>query len=87
MDAGLKNSEDTMMKCHVCGERMAPTNSDLPFRLGPTTIVVLKQLPVLECVNCSEVSIEDPVMRKIDNLLEQTDDSTELAVIPYAAVV
>ena len=76
-----------MMKCHVCGERMVPTISDLPFRLGPTTIVVLKQLPVLECVNCSEISIEDPVMRKIEGLLKQTDDSTELAVIPYAAVV
>ena len=76
-----------MMKCHVCGERMVPTISDLPFRLGPTTIVVLKQLPVLECVNCSEISIEDPVMGKIEGLLKQTDDSTELAVIPYAAVV
>ena len=38
----------------------------------------------MECVNCAEPSIEDQVMKKIENLLEQTDETTELAVIPYA---
>ena len=73
------------MKCHVCGERLEPTISDLPFRLGPTSIVVIKKLPVLECTNCTEFSIEDPVMEKVENLLEQTDGAAELEVISYAA--
>ena len=75
------------MKRHICGDDMKPTISDLPFRLGPSTIVVLKQLPVLECVNCVETSIEDQVMKKVENLLKLTDEATELAVIPYAAMV
>ena len=58
------------MKCYVCGERLEPTISDLPFRLGPTSIVVIKKLPVLECTNCTEFSIEDPVMEKVEGLLE-----------------
>ena len=73
------------MKCHVCGERLEPTISDLPFRLGPTSIVVIKKLPVLECTNCTEFSIEGPVMAKVEHLLEQTDGAAELEVISYAA--
>lgn len=74
------------MKCHVCGGRLIPTISDLPFRISPTTIVVVKRLPIQECTNCMEFSIEDSVMEAIESLLEQTDESTELAVVPYAAV-
>ena len=54
-------------------------------RLGSViSIVVIKRLPVLECTNCPEFSIEDPVMEKIENLLEQTDEAAELEVIVYA---
>ncbi len=73
------------MKCHVCGERLEPTISDLPFRLGSASIVVIKKLPVLECTNCTEFSIEDPVMEKVEHLLEQTDGAAQLEVIAYAA--
>ena len=64
---------------------MNPTIIDLPFRLGPSTIVVVKRLPTLECANCAEIAIEDHVMEKVDTMLQQTDKTTELAVIPYAA--
>ena len=73
------------MKCHICGGQMNPIISDLPFRLGPSTIVVVKRLPTLECADCAEISIEDPVMERVETLLGQTDKATELAVIPYAA--
>ncbi len=73
------------MKCPVCGGCLEPTISDLPFCLGPTSIVVIKRLPVLECTNCPEFSIEDPVMERVENLLRQTDEAAELEVIAYAA--
>ena len=85
MVARPKNTESIIVKCDVCGGRLELTISDLPFRLGPTSIVVIKRLPVLECTNCPEFSIEDPVMEKIENLLEQTDEAAELEVIAYAA--
>ena len=75
------------MKCHVCGGGLNSSVSDFPFRLSPTSIVVIKQLPTLECANCAEVSIEDPVMEKVESLLEQTDATTELAVITYPAAL
>ena len=71
------------MKCHVCGGRLAPTISDLPFRLSPTTIVVVKRLPVLECDSCAEFSIEDHVMEKVEGLLERVGGAAELAVVAY----
>ena len=85
MVARPKNTEDIIVKCHVCGGRLEPTVSDLPFCLGPTSIVVIKKLPVLECTNCTEFSIEDPVMARVESLLEQTDEAAELEVIAYAA--
>ena len=85
MVSGLENTEDTAMKCHVCGGRLASTISDFPFRVGPTTIVVVKRLPILECTDCMEFSIEDSVMATIESILEQTDETTELAVIPYVS--
>ena len=73
------------MKCHVCGEQLEPILSDFPFRLCPACIVVIKKLPVLECTNCTEFSIEDHVMEKVEELLGRSDPATELEAIPYAA--
>lgn len=78
MVSGLKDAEEITVKCHVCGGRLEATISDLPFRLGPNRIVVIKQLPVLECSDCTEFSIEDPIMEKVDNLLGQMDETAGL---------
>jgi YgiT-type zinc finger domain-containing protein len=59
--------------------------TDLPFKLTEERIVILKQLPILQCQSCREYLIEDPVMARIDLLLEGTDRTAELAVLRYAA--
>lgn len=73
------------MKCHRCGDNLELSISDLPFRFGPSSIVVIKKLPLLECTNCTEFSIEDAVVEKVGLLLEQTDEAAELEVISYVA--
>lgn len=73
------------MKYHRCGGNLEPSVSDLPFRLGPSSIVVVKKLPLLECTNCTEFSIEDSVMEKVDLLLDQTGEAADLEVVSYAA--
>ena len=73
------------MKCTVCGTRMNPIRTDLPFKLSEQRIVILKQLPVLQCGACREYLIEDAVMARIDALLARADSSVELEVIRYAA--
>jgi YgiT-type zinc finger domain-containing protein len=59
--------------------------TDLPFKLAEDRIVILKQLPVLQCEACREYLIEDVVMTRIDLMLARTDSTAELEVLRYAA--
>ena len=59
--------------------------TDLPFKLSEERIVILKQLPVLQCEACREYLIEDTVMARIDALLAPAGSTAELEIIRYAA--
>lgn len=73
------------MKCHVCGSMLQPTITDLPFKLGVRTIVIVKDLPVRQCDGCSEYLLEDATLARVDELLARTDASAELEIIRFAA--
>lgn len=73
------------MKCHVCGSNMDQLATDLPFKVSETTIVIVKGLPLLQCNNCSEYSLEDSVLKQVEIILDNVDTSAELEVINYAA--
>jgi YgiT-type zinc finger domain-containing protein len=73
------------MKCHVCGSKLKPMITDLPFKVSETTIAILKDLPVLQCDNCTEYFLEDSVMDRVDKILERVDTTAELEIIRYAA--
>ena len=73
------------MRCRVCGSTMAATVTDLPFKIGPFTIVIVKRLPVEQCDTCGEYSLSDAVMAGIDRILEQVAPEAELEIIRYAA--
>ncbi len=73
------------MNCHVCGSKLQHIKTDLPFKVSDTSIVILKKLPVLQCKNCQEFLIEDPVMKQVDDILNKTNANAELKVVYYAA--
>ncbi len=73
------------MKCRVCGSTLRTSVTDLPFKVGNRTIVILKDLPVEQCEACSEYLIGDPVFTKVEALLSGVDASVELEIIPFAA--
>lgn len=73
------------MKCHVCGSRMQTSTTDLPFKVNDTTIVIMKDLPVIQCDGWSEYLIEDPVLKRVDAIIETADAAAELKIIRYAA--
>ena len=73
------------MRCRMCGSKLVPAATDLPFKLGPTTIVILRNLPVHQCESCSEYLLDDPVMARVDKILDQVEPEAELEVIRYAA--
>lgn len=73
------------MKCHVCGSAMRSVVTDLPFKVHHNTLVVLKNLPVLQCEGCHKYFLVDPVMQRVDEIIAKVDMAAELEVIKYAA--
>jgi YgiT-type zinc finger domain-containing protein len=73
------------LKCHQCGAEMEDVVTDLPFKVRGNSIVIIKDLPVRQCGNCSEYLIEDAVMAKVDILLSRVDASAEVEILRYAA--
>lgn len=49
--------------------------TDMPFKLSDRTIAILKGLPVLQYNQCSEFVIEDPIMERVEALLEKVDQA------------
>ena len=73
------------MKCHVCGATFKSITTDLPFKRGEHSIVIVKNLPVLQCENCREYLIEDSVMKWVEKILEGISPEAELEIVRYAA--
>ncbi|CBE67442.1 MAG: type II toxin-antitoxin system MqsA family antitoxin [Candidatus Methylomirabilis oxygeniifera] len=73
------------MKCHICGGEVKVATSDMPFKLEANRIVIFKNLPVLQCGQCGEYLIEDPVMARVEEMLDRIDASAELEIVRYAA--
>jgi YgiT-type zinc finger domain-containing protein len=85
MGAKFENEEKNHMKCRVCGSGLQTIRTDLPFKVRDKSIVIFKELPVLQCQNCAEYLIEDPVMGRIEELLSTVDTAAELEIIQFAA--
>lgn len=73
------------MKCRICGSSLKPIKTDLPFKVSERTIVIVKELPVVQCESCPAYEIEDPVFSRVEELLSAIDRATELEIIRFAA--
>lgn len=73
------------MKCRTCGGTMKTKSTDLPFKVGESAIVIIKDLPVIQCSQCSEYVLSDPVMMRVENILASINKGAELEIVRYAA--
>ncbi len=73
------------MICLVCGAEMTNIQTNLPFKVSWSTIIILKDLPVIQCDGCGEYLLEDRVLEEVDRILDRVDTSAELEVLKYAA--
>jgi YgiT-type zinc finger domain-containing protein len=73
------------MKCRVCGGLLERRVTDLPFKIGDASIVIMKALPVLQCRQCCETELEQETMLRVDQVLSGVEPSSELEVIRFAA--
>ena len=73
------------MRCRVCGGVMENRVTDVPFKVGYSTIVIERALPVLLCRQCGDIELENDARMRADRLLAGVDSSAELEVVRYAA--
>ena len=57
----------------------------MPFKLAPARIVIIKDLPVLQCGECGEHAFTDAVMAKVEEALAKVDSGAELKIVRFAA--
>ncbi|UQA62467.1 YgiT-type zinc finger protein [Polyangium aurulentum] len=84
MSEPLATKAATML-CMTCGGDMEDRITDLPFKLGDHSIVIVNDVPVLQCPHCHAYLMRAPVMAQIERLLESTSQTAELAILRYAA--
>ena len=65
------------MKCHICGSIMESVTTTLPFKVSQTTIIIVKNLPVLQCQHCREYLLADSVMAVVENILHDVDEPNQ----------
>jgi len=73
------------MRCRICGGLLEPRVTDQPFKIGDSSIVILRSLPVLQCRQCHDAELEQVAISPVDQLLATVDGSVDLEVIRYAA--
>ena len=73
------------MKCNVCGSNVSSLNTDLPFKISEMTIVIVKNIPVLQCDNCSQFLLGDSVIDRVEKILARVDTAAELEIVSFAA--
>ena len=85
MGIEFENTENGTMRCHVCGADMTKLHTNISFKVSQATIVIVKDLPVIQCDGCEAYLIEDRVMEEVEELFERMDTTAELEVLKYAA--
>ena len=73
------------MKCQVCGAKLEPVVTDLPFKVRHKRIAIVEDLPVHQCSPCREFPLDDRVMERVEKILETVGTATRLEVVKYAA--
>jgi YgiT-type zinc finger domain-containing protein len=74
-----------MARCLVCGGLLERRVTDLPFKIGDSSITILKAMPVLQCRQCGDTELEHETMIQANQILAGVDLSSELKVIGFAA--
>ena len=73
------------MRCYNCGENLEKIFSDMPFKVSNESVVIIKRLPILQCPNCQEYLLEDPVMQRVEEKLSNVSTTAELEILKYVA--
>ncbi len=71
------------MKCHVCGASMTRVVSDLPFRVNRSVMIILRDLPLLDCSECGAYAFEERVMERVREIVQKLRSPSHLDAVLY----
>ena len=73
------------MKCHVCGTSMTRVVTDHPFRVNRSVMIILRDLPLLDCRECGAYAFEENVMERVHEIVARLRSPSHLDAVRYAA--
>lgn len=73
------------MNCHVCGTSMTRIVSDLPFRVNRSVMIILRDLPLMQCIECGAYAFEERVMERVHEMVERLQSPSHLDAVLYDA--
>jgi len=59
--------------------------SDLPFRVDRSVMIILRELPLIECRECSAYAFEERVMERVQEIVQRLKSPSHLEAVLYAA--
>ncbi len=72
--------------CFYCKGDMRPGKTLFSVQYG-NCVIVIKNVPCMECVQCGETEISDEVMKQLETMIETVKKTMqEIAVIDYTKV-
>ena len=72
--------------CFYCKGDMRPGKTLFSVQYG-NSVIVIKNVPCMECVQCGETEISDEVMKQLETMIETVKKTMqEIAVIDYTKV-
>lgn len=74
------------MKCHICGTPMTRAVSDLPFRVDRSVMIILRDLPLLECSKCGAYALEETVMERVHEIVQKLRSPSHLDAVLYGGI-
>lgn len=73
------------MICYNCGGDMIETTTTY-FEQLENTIVIIKNVPCHKCKQCGEVTYNGMVVKRLEQITEQLENTlTEVAIVNYSA--
>jgi hypothetical protein len=58
--------------------------SELPFRVNRSVMIILRDLPLLECTECGAHAFEEKVMETVHEIVDRLHSPSHLDAVLYA---
>jgi len=59
--------------------------TDLPFRVNRSVMIILRDLPLMQCIECGAYAFEERIMERVHEIVQRLKSPSHLDAVLYAA--